>query len=476
MAEKIVVNPVTRVEGHGKITIYLDDAGNVEKTYFHVVEFRGFEKFVEGRPFWEMPIATQRSCGICPVSHHLAAAKATDKILGVSIPPVAEKLRRLMHMGQVLQSHCLHLFHLASPDLLFGFDSDPAIRNVVGVIQKYPDIAIRGVKLRKYGQEVIRTLAGKRIHPRFAIPGGVAKPLTEEGRDYLLKDVDWAISEIKDTIGLLGEIIEKNQDELKKFADFPSMYMGLVTEDGALDLYHGKIRLKDARGKIVDEFTEDEYLDKIGEWVEKWSYMKFPFYKEFGYPGGFYRVGALARLNVCDYIDTPEANKALEEFRSLFPNGIASGSMYYHYARMIEALHCAEKIKELLSDPDILDTEVRAVSDSLNPEGIGVLEAPRGTLFHHYKVDTATGEIKKANLVVATVHNNLAMNKAVETVAKEYIKAGEIIKEGILNRLEAAIRCYDPCLSCATHAIGKMPLLVSVCDRFDNEIYRLVKE
>ncbi|MCD6362621.1 MAG: Ni/Fe hydrogenase subunit alpha [Synergistetes bacterium] len=474
MAQKLEIFPVTRVEGHGKVTIYLNDAGEVEKTYFHVTQVRGFEKFCEGRVFWEMPVITQRACGICPVSHHLASAKATDKLLGVEIPPTAKKLRELMHMGQIVQSHSLHFFHLASPDLLFGMDADPKIRNVVGVVEKHPDLALRGVKLRKYGQEVIKILGGKRIHPRFAIPGGVSKGLSVEERDSLLKDIDWVISELKDTVKLIRNLAEEWGDKFRNFASFPSLYMGLVDEKGNLDLYHGKIRLCDYRGKIIDEFSEDNYLEKIGEWVEPWSYMKFPFYKDFGYPEGSYRVGPLGRINCCDDISTPLAKEELKIFRDMIGSRVAEGSLFYHYARMIEALHAAEKLKELLEDPDITGTELRAVSRDFNPEGVGVLEAPRGTLIHHYKINES-GEIIKANLIVATVNNNNAMNKAVELVAKEYIK-GPDVKEGFLNMVEVAIRCYDPCLSCATHALGKMPLEILIYDSEGNGLRKLVRD
>lgn len=473
METKMEIFPVTRVEGHGKVTIYLDEDGKVKKTYFHVTQIRGFEKFCEGRVFWEMPVMTQRACGICPVSHHLASAKATDKILGVEIPPTAKKLRELMHMGQYVQSHSLHFFHLASPDLLLGMDADPKIRNVVGVIEKYPELAIRGVKLRKYGQEVIRTLAGKRIHPRFAIPGGVNKGLTTQERDSLLKDIDWVIDSLKDTVKIIRNLAMDWGDKFRNFASFPSFYMGLVDDKGNLDLYHGRIRLCDHRGRIVDEFSEDDYLKKIGEWVEPWSYMKFPFYKELGYPEGSYRVGPLARINCCDDISTPLAREELKLFREMIGDKVAEGSLFYHYARMIEALYSAERLKELLEDPDITGTELQVVSREFRPEGIGVLEAPRGTLIHHYKVNE-NGEVVKANLVVATVHNNHAMNKAVELVAKEYIRGPEI-KEGFLNMLEVAIRCYDPCLSCATHALGKMPLQVVIYDAEGNKIKELVK-
>ena len=458
--EKITIEPVTRVEGHGKVTVYLNENKEVDRAYFHVVEVRGFEKFCEGRLFWEMPTITERACGICPVSHHLASAKTGDAILGVKIPPTAKKLRELMHFGQVLQSHSLHFFFLASPDFLLGMDADPAIRNVVGVIQKFPDLAKKGIRLRSFGQTIIEILGGKKVHPRFAIPGGVSNGLSEEGKRYILSNIDSIIEDAKAGVEVVKGIFEHDTGEISEFGKFPSMYMGLVNEDGSINLYDGKIRIRDNEGRIVDEFTKDDYLSKIAEWVEEWSYMKFPFYKDFGYPKGCYRVGPLGRFNVIDKMGTPLADKEFEELRQRGKNGVIEGTLYYHYARMIEVLYCAERIKELMYDPDIDGKELRAISTHYNPYGIGILEAPRGTLIHHYEVDKK-GQIRKVNLIVATVNNNNAINQAVTQVAKRYIK-GEKIEEGMLNRVEAAIRAYDPCLSCATHSVGKMPLKIEL--------------
>ena len=456
----ITINPVTRIEGHAKITIQLDDAGNVTDTQFHVVEFRGFEKFCEGRFFAEMPQITARICGICPVSHLLASAKACDAVLGVLIPRPAKLLRELLHMGQLTQSHALSFFHLSAPDLLLGYDADPAIRNVVGLIQQHPDIAIKGVRLRKYGQEIIKHVGGRKIHPDFPIPGGVNKALTVAERDEMRKGLPEAFEHAKFALDLLKKYQAAHHDEVETFASFDSNYMGLVQPDGALEHYDGNLRFSDLNGKtVMDQVPPDKYLDVIAEATEPWSYLKFPFIKQLGYPAGIYRVGPLARLNLVDKISTPQANAVLREWKS-GRHGVRRSSFYYHWARLIEILYALERIGQLLDDPDICSTDIMVTARPANAQGVGVIEAPRGTLFHHYWVDE-NGRIEKVNLIVATGHNNLAMNRAVLSVAKKYVKGNEL-KEGMLNRVEAAIRCYDPCLSCSTHAVGQMPLHVQL--------------
>ena len=462
MTKKITIEPVSRVEGHGKVTLLLDEEGNVAEARFSVVEFRGVEKFCEGRLFWEMPQITSRICGICPVSHHLAAAKACDAVLGVEIPPAAQRLRELMHMGQFIQSHCLHFFHLASPDLLFGMDAEPGKRNVVGLIAEMPEIALKGVTLRKYGQEIIEALGGKKVHPNGAIPGGMNKALRPEERDRFYRQTDRVIDDIRFAIDLVKDYYSKQGEAAAKFADFPSCYLGLVGQDGNLELYDGRMRMRDQNGFVLeDNVAPRDYLSIIEERVEAWSYLKFPYYRKWGYPSGIYRVGPLGRLNVADRIATPLAHKEFVNFKRLGTDGIVQGSLYYHYARLIEALYAAERTKGLLEDDLILSTEIRASSSSLNDEAIGVIEAPRGTLVHHYWVDPQTGVIRKANLIVATGHNNGAMNRAVYEVAKAHVR-GNQIAEGTLNKIETAIRCYDPCLSCSTHALGQMPLVVEL--------------
>jgi NAD-reducing hydrogenase large subunit len=460
---KIVIEPVTRVEGHGKVTILLDEERKVKQARLHIVEFRGFERFIQGRPFWEVPVLVQRLCGICPVSHHLAAAKAMDRIVGgETLTPTAEKVRRLMHYGQMLQSHALHFFHLVSPDLLFGFDADPAIRNVIGVAKKHPDLAVQGVLLRKYGQEIIKATAGKKIHGTGAIPGGVNKNLSVAERDGFLKDIEQILTWSRGALAIAKDYTVTHLTELKDFGSFDSNHVSLVRSDGAMDLYHGNLRAIDAAGrKIFDQVDYQRYLDYIAEEVKPWSYMKFPFIKSLGPEQGWYRVGPLARVNACDFIDTPEAEAARKEFMALTggkPNNI---TMAYHWARMIELLHAAEKIRLLLHDPDLQGTDL-VVKGRRREEAVGLIEAPRGTLFHHYQVDR-NDQVVRCNLIVSTTNNNTPMNRAVEGVARDYLSGTEIT-EGLLNRIEVAIRAYDPCLSCATHAMGQMPLTVEILD------------
>jgi NAD-reducing hydrogenase large subunit len=468
----IEINPVSRIEGHGKVTIQMDEAGNVADAKFNITQFRGFEKFCEGRVFWEMPVITPRICGICPVSHHLTAAKACDAILGVELTRPAKLLRELLHMGQVIQSHALSFFYLSSPDLLLGMDADPARRNVIGLIAENPDLAVKGVKLRSFGQTIIQKLGDKKVHPNCAVPGGMNKALSKSDRDQFLKQIDWAIANAQAAIGIMKSYYEREHDFVCTCASFPTGYLGLVDRRNNLELYDGRLRLIDEKGGVLeDQFDPSNYLDIIREYVEDWSYLKSPFYKKMGYPQGIYRVGPLARLNISQGISTPLANAELTNFKKLGTNGIVEGSLYYHYARLIEMLYAIERTHQLLTDKDICSTDLIVTSNKYNEQGVGVIEAPRGTLFHHYWVDN-TGKITKANLIVASGNNNAAMNKAVHQVAKTYIKNGNVT-EGILNRVEAAIRCYDPCLSCSTHALGQMPLVMQVLSP-DGEIIQQI--
>jgi NAD-reducing hydrogenase large subunit len=462
--KRILISPVTRIEGHAQVSILLDEEGNVKNALFKVTDFRGFEKFTEGRPFYEMPSITSRACGICPVSHLLASAKACDAIVGVTPPKTAVMLRRLMHMGQLIQSHALNFFHLSSPDLLLGLDSDPEKRNIFGLIEKQPELAMKGIKLRKFGQELIEKIAGRRIHSSdWILPGGAKWPLTKERADYLLSSLPEALEIAQKTLemykGMLGSLAE----EVENFGNFPSYYMGLVTNDGGLEHYDGKIRIMDENGKTVAECIDPtSYRDFIGEAVEPWSFMKFPYFKAVGYPEGAYRVGPLARLNVASYCSTPLADEELRQFKKLGKNGIVQSTFHYHYARLIELLFCVETAKSLLEDPQILSEHVTSKAFVNSYEGVGVAEAPRGTLIHHYKVDPQ-GMITWNNMIIATEHNNVAYNKAITQVAKKYVKAKQL-QEGMLNRVEAVIRAFDPCLSCATHAVGQMPLDVQLLD------------
>lgn len=460
MSNTIMIDPVTRIEGHSKITIHLDDDGHVEDARFHVTQFRGFEKMTEGRSFFEMPSLTARICGICPVSHLITSAKTCDDLLAVQIPETAANLRRIMNLAQIVQSHALSFFHLSSPDLLLGFDADPAQRNIFGVAQQYPDLAKDGIKLRQFGQEIIELLGGKRIHPAWIVPGGVSEPLSEENREKLLAMVPDALTRIQRTLDWYKGVFGDFAVEIRSFANFPSYFMGLVTEDGKLSMYDGKIRIVDAQGKIVaDQLEPSRYKEYIGEAVEPDSYLKSPYYRPIGYPQGMFRVGPLARMNIIDGCGTPLADQEWAEFRTL-QRGAVLSSFQYHYARLIEILYGVERIEQLLNKPDILDRHVRAKAQPNRFEGIGMSEAPRGTLLHHYKIDEA-GLITWVNLVIATGNNNLAMNKGVYQVAKQFIR-GKKVEESMLNRVEAVIRAFDPCLSCSTHAAGQMPLQVQL--------------
>jgi NAD-reducing hydrogenase large subunit len=462
-AQKITIEPVTRIEGHAKVTIHLNDGGGVERAYLHINEFRGFEKFCEGRLYFEMPVITPRICGICPVSHHLASAKACDELAGSPPPRPATLLRELMHMGQVIQSHGMHFFELAGPDLLLGFDADPAVRNVVGLIQANPALALKAVRLRKFGQEIIKTLGGRKVHPNFAIPGGVNKALQPAERDAILAGVDEAIDTIRLGLSIMKDWAEKHQEDIQRFAVFPTGYFGLITPEGGLELYDGECRLIDSRGQRLEQFAGRRYLDYIAEHVEDWSYLKFPYYKKMGWPNGVYRVGPLGRLNVAEKVDTPLASEEFRLFKNLNGGKPVENTLYYHYARLIETLFAAERVKVLLDDPDILSTDILNTRKEFKGEGVGVIEAPRGTLFHHYWADE-NGQLQRVNLIVATGHNNWAMSHAVDSVAKTYFQPGNL-NEGFLNRVEAAVRAYDPCLSCSTHALGQMPLVVEVVDQ-----------
>jgi NAD-reducing hydrogenase large subunit len=471
---RIVIEPLTRVEGHGKVTLLQGKNRNIMQARLHITEFRGFEKFIQGRPYWELPVLVQRLCGICPVSHHLAAAKATDMIVGASqLTPTAEKIRRLMHFGQTLQSHALHFFHLCSPDLLFGFDDEVHHRNVVGVIEDCPEIAKQGVLLRKYGQEIIRVTAGKRIHGTGAIPGGINKSLGKDEINYLKGDIAEVIRWAQGAVELIKKIFFEHYDYHMAFAGIESNMMSLVRDDGGFEIYHGGLRAKDHDGStIFDHVDYPNYQAYIHESVKDWSYMKFPFITSLGEEEGWYRVGPLARVNNCDFFPTPLAEAERVAFKAL-GNGLpVQATMAYHWARLIELLHCTEAIAGLLDDSDLGGKDLRTKGE-MQCCGTGVIEAPRGTLFHHYEIDEQ-GIVRKASLIVSTTNNNQAMNESIRRVANQYLD-GHRLSEALLNQVEVAIRAYDPCLSCATHAIGKMPIELSLQDENGELIDRLEK-
>lgn len=459
MSKKISIDPVSRVEGHGKVTIQLNEAGNPVTSSFHVQEFRGFEKICEGRMVWEMPLITTRICGICPVSHHLAAAKAVDDLLGVEIPPAAAKLRELMHMAQFIHSHSLHFFFLAAPDLLIGPDADPEERNIVGLLAKDPGLAQKAIRLRQIGQEIIERVGGRTIHPVTAIPGGVSKPLSHEDRFVMSKLAGEAVELSMLAIDTCKKVFEIYTDLMREFGGPTIMNMGLVN-NGALELYNGEIRLTNSSGMVVEEFNVREYMSYLDEYTEEFTYSKFPYYKKEGREKGVYRVGPLARLNVAQEVGTPLAGTEFNNFKALSGGKTVNEIMYYHYARMIELVYAAEKAKELLNDDEIVSKDTRVPVIRQAGEGVGVIEAPRGTLIHHYRADDL-GKVESVNIIVSTTQNNAAINKSVNEVARAFIKNGEV-KEGMLNRVEMAVRCYDPCLSCSTHQAGKMPLIIDI--------------
>jgi len=460
VTKRITIEPISRIEGHGKITIHLDDAGRVSNSEFHVTQIRGFEKFTEGRPYYEMPGITARICGICPISHLLASAKACDAIMAVKIPPAARKLRELIHCAQIVQSHALSFFYLSAPDFLLGMDSDPAERNVMGVIAEHPELARDGIELRKFGLQIVEGLAGERVHPSWIVPGGVAAPLAAQVRDRILSELPPARAIIERTIRFFKGALDNYKDEIAVFGSFPTMYAGLVDATGKLQFYDGNLRFRSASGEIIeDQIPAEDYKQWIGEASLRNSYLKAPYFIPQGFPDGIYRVGPLGRLNAAECCGTTAADSEFREFHERFGT-IAHSAFLYHYARLIEVLHAMEKIEVLLNDPQILDTHVRATAGVNALEGVGMIEAPRGTLIHHYKVNSE-GAITWANLIVATGHNNLAIGKSVQQVAEHYID-GAKLNEGMLNHVSAVVRAYDPCLSCSTHADGSLAMKIEL--------------
>ena len=460
---RVVIDPVSRVEGHGKVTLLLDEDNRIEQVRLHIVEFRGFEQFIVGRPYWEVPVMVQRLCGICPVSHHLAASKALDRVVGGwPVPAAADKIRRLMHYGQIVQSHALHFFHLSSPDLLFGFDAEVAQRNIVGVAMAYPDAARQGVMLRKFGQEVIRITAGKRVHGTGSVPGGMNRAVDAAERDSLRAQLPAVLAWAEAAVDLAERLHTGLPEQLTHFAETPAAMLSLVGAGGAMEFYDGTLRLREADGQIaVDGFEDQHYRELIDESVKPWTYMKFPYRRLLGPDAGWYRVGPLARLQNCDFIPTPRAEARRQAFVAAHGGKLVHAVLATHWARMIELLHGVEVVAQLLNDPAILGGPLLAGGERQR-SGVGIIEAPRGTLIHEYEVGD-DDLVSRCNLIVSTTHNNQAMNEAVRSVALQYLD-GQTITEPLLNHIEVAIRAYDPCLSCATHALGQMPLSVTLRD------------
>jgi NAD-reducing hydrogenase large subunit len=475
MSRKLIIDPVTRIEGHGKVTIQLDDDNKVIDAKLLVVEFRGFEKFIQGHPYWEAPMLLQRICGICFVSHHLCGAKVLDDMIGAGysthnmITPTAEKMRRLGHYAQQLQSHATAYFYLIVPEMLFGMDAAPEKRNVLGLAVAHPELVKRVVMLRKWGQELIQAVLGKKMHGISSIPGGVNNNLTAAVRDRFINgdasipSMDKMLDYAMEGLEMFYDFHQKNRVMVDTFGDAPALDMCLVDDDGAVDYYHGKMRIIDNDKKIVREFDYHDYLDHFSEATEQWSYMKFPFLKELGRKKGSVRVGPLARVNVTKSYSTPLAQIALEKFHAYQQGKSSNKTLHTNWARAIEIVHSAELIKQLLNDPDLQKDQlvIKATHAMWTGEGVGVVEAPRGTLLHHYKANRE-GNITFANLIVATAHNNHVMNCTVRSVAEEYLGGKAEITEAMMNAIEVGIRAYDPCLSCATHALGQMPLEVTL--------------
>lgn len=470
MSRQVTIDPVSRIEGHAKITLQLDDAQRVVQARFHVAEFRGFERFCEGRPFWEMPGLTARICGICPVSHVLASAKTGDGLLGVAIPPAAIKLRRLMNLGQIVQSHALSFFHLSAPDLLLGWESPPAQRNVFGLMAAAPELARGGIRLRQFGQDLIERLGGKKIHPAWAVPGGVRSGPTRDDCAALAARLPEMLRVVEGALELWQKFLASERQEVAHFGDFPTLYLGLVGRDGSWEHYDGELRLIDSAGHVLEgEIDPLRYAELFAEHVEPDSYLKSPYYRPWGCERGVYRVGPLARLNLCTQMGTPRAEAHYHVFREFGARPVQSSFMY-HGARLIEILCALELVGELLDDPELHAERLRAHAGVNRERSVGVSEAPRGTLFHDYTVD-AQGKLVRVNFIIATGQNNLAMNRTVLQLAQRHL-SGRQITEPLLNRIEAGIRAYDPCLSCSTHALGQMPLEVRLLDAAGCEVDR----
>ena len=469
---KITIDPVTRIEGHAKITIDLNEQGAVDDARIHVTQFRGFEKICEGRLYSEMPAMTSRTCGICPVSHAISSTKACDEILAITPPLAGVNIRKIINLAQILQSHTLNFYHLSAPDFIYGFDAKKEDRNIFKMIQTHPDMAKDGIQLRAFGQKVIETLGGKKIHPDWIVPGGMSHYISQEEKENILNQLPQAMDIANRTIKFFTDNLHKFQKEIDSFATFPSLFMSLVNKKGNLEHYDGLLKFIDADGKVLNEnIHPSEYKKYIGEAVEEDSFLKSPYYKPMGYPNGMYRVGALARLNIANKCATSLADEHFERFKNINNGKPLLNSFYYHYARLIEIIYCIEKIEELLNDSNTLDTQVRSFAEVNRKKGVGCSEAPRGTLFHDYEVND-DGIIQKVNLIIATGNNNLAMNAGVKEVAQKFVN-GNNITDGALNRVEAVIRCFDPCLSCSTHALGVVSSSIDIRNK-DKKIIQTI--
>ena len=468
----ITISPITRLEGHGKIEIFLNEKGSVENAYFQVPELRGFERFCERRKAEDLPIITPRICGVCPVAHHFAATKALDAAFNVDPPSTAKKLRELMYSGYIIYDHTLHFYFLGAPDFVVGPDAPPAERSILGVIKKVGlDIAKEVIKHRAYGQKITAMIGGKATHPVCGLPGGVSKPITEEERQEIQKMAESSVEFAKFSLKLFDDVVLKNKNYVDMILSdaytLKTYYMGLVDENNRVSFYDGKVRVVDPGGKEFLKFAPHEYLDVIEEHVEPWSYVKYPYLKKVGWKGfvggsdsGIYRVGPLGRLNASEGMATPLADQEYKKMYETLGGKPVHSTLAFHWARLVELLYAAERCLELSRDKEITSKDVRSKPGAPR-EGVGIVEAARGTLIHHYTLDEEA-LIKRVNLIVATTNNSPAICMSIRDAAKALIQ-GENVSEGLLNKIEMAFRAYDPCLACATHfAVGQMPLEINI--------------
>ena len=486
MAQRITIDPITRLEGHGKIEIFLNEAGDVERAFFQVPELRGFEKFCEGRPAEEMPRITPRICGVCPTAHHMASTKALDDLWKVEPTRTAKLLRELVYSAFMVEDHYIHFFFLGGPDFVVGPQAPAAERNILGVIARVGlEIAGQVIRVRKECRQVIQTLGGKVIHPVFGLPGGVSRGLSEEEREKFVETANFAVEFAQFALQIFDDVVLKNQEYvdvvLSDTYSHRTYYMGLVDDEDRVNFYDGKVRVVDPDGKEVAKFAPSEYVDYIREHVEPWTYITFPYLKQVGWKGfvdgadsGVYRVAPLARLNAAAGMATPLAQAAYERMYETLGGKPVHATLATHWARLIEALYSAERMRELLDDPEITGDHIRNVPTETPQEGVGIVEAPRGTLIHHYQSDEK-GILTGVSLIVATNHNAAPIAMSVEKAAKGLIKGGQV-SDGLLNMVEMAFRAYDPCLACATHALGETPLIVEVRGADGEVVERIVRD
>lgn len=484
--QKITIDPITRLEGHGRVDIFLNEEGEVANAYLVIPELRGFEKFAEGRPVEEMPRITPRICGVCPEAHHMASAKAADAVYHVEVPPAGRKLRELLYSAFFVADHAVHFYILAAPDFVLGPDAPPAERNILGLIQKVGlEAGQRVIRCRGMAMDIVGALGGKTIHPVCAIPGGMSKAINEEERaqfEAIARElVDFGLFSLQ----LFRDIVLGNQAYVDMILSdaftMPTYYMGLVDENNRVNFYDGQVRVVDPEGREFVKYSPEEYLDVVAEHVEPWTYLKFPYLKKVGWKGlvtgkdsGVYQATPLSRLNAADGMATPKAQEAYEEFYKTLGGKPVHHTLATHWARLIELLYAAERLLELTTDPEITDPHVRNIPTQKPDEGVGIVEAPRGTLTHHFITDER-GIIQKCNLVVGTTNNYAPISISIRKAAQGLIRRGQVITEGLLNRVEMALRAYDPCFGCATHALpGQMPLEVCIYDA-DRNVVEVLK-